>query len=229
MSQLILFSPISMVLAYRYFSFLITRTKVKALIVMSSLMQLTKARNQLHFQLNTRNQVKFIVLQIARLCRFNYEDLFECPKVNLAKTEEHHWLQQFASSLDSTKSWAQYHIQEKCTQPPIVKDTNSLLPLLRDKVNALDIQVHTINLNIKSISAWRPSWKPVDSSDCLVYALTKDAQFRFPEYLLNYSAMFVGLHVVKCLLVTNRQFIEGSGNSRGMFISNNRSRRCGFR
>ena len=146
MSQLILFSPISMVLAYRYFSFLITRTKVKALIVMSSLTQLTKARNQLHFQLNTRNQVKFIVLQIAQLCRFNYEDLFECPKVNLAKTEEHHWLQQFASSLDSTKSWAQYHIQEKCTQPPIVKDTNSLLPLLRDKVNALDMSMHFIQL-----------------------------------------------------------------------------------
>ena len=146
MSQLILFSPISMALAYRYFSFLITRTKVKALIVMSSLTQLKKARNQLHFQLNTRNQVKFIVLQIAQLCWFNYEDLFECPKVNLAKTEEHQWLQQFASSLDSTKSWAQYHIQEKCAQPPIVKDTNSLLPLLRDKVNALYMSMHFIQL-----------------------------------------------------------------------------------
>ena len=77
----------------------------------------------------------------AQLCRFNYEDLFEYPEVNLAKTEEHQWLQQFASSVNSAKPWAQCHIHEKCIQPPIVKDTNSLLPLHRDKVNTLDMQV----------------------------------------------------------------------------------------
>ena len=67
------------------------------------------------------------------LCRFNYEDLFEYPELNSAKTEEQLWLQQFASFADSAKSWAQYHIQEKYIQPPNVKDTNSLLPLLRIK------------------------------------------------------------------------------------------------
>ena len=29
----------------------------------------------------------------APLCRFNYEDLFEYPELNLAKTEEQQWLQ----------------------------------------------------------------------------------------------------------------------------------------
>ena len=41
----------------------------------------------------------------APLFRFNYEDLFEYHEVNLVRTKEHQWLQQFASSIDSTKSW----------------------------------------------------------------------------------------------------------------------------
>ena len=42
----------------------------------------------------------------AALSRFNYEDLFEYPEVNLAKTEENQWLQQISSSVDSAKSRA---------------------------------------------------------------------------------------------------------------------------
>ena len=53
----------------------------------------------------------------APLFRFSYEDLFEYYEVNLVRTKEHQWLQQFASSIDSTKSWAQFYIQEKCIQP----------------------------------------------------------------------------------------------------------------
>ena len=66
----------------------------------------------------------------APLCRFNYEDLFEYSELNLAKTDEQQWLQQFASFADSAKSWVQYHIHKNCIQPPNVKDTNYLLPLL---------------------------------------------------------------------------------------------------
>ena len=117
----------------------------------------------------------------APLCRFNYEYLFEHPQLDLAKTEEQQWLQQFGSFADSAKSWAQYHIHEKCIQPPNVKDTNSLLPLLRDRGNTLDMQVRKMHLNIKAISALNPGQTPVDVSDCPVYALTKEAQFRFLE------------------------------------------------
>ena len=137
--------------------------------------------------------------------------MFEYPELNLAKTEEQQLLQQFVSFVNSAKSWAQYHIHEKCIQPPNVKDTNSLLPLLRDRVNTLDMQVHTMNLNIKAISALNPGQTPVDVSDCPVYALTKETQFRFPEHFSNYFAMFRGLHIEQCLLVTHGQFIEGSG------------------
>ena len=111
----------------------------------------------------------------APLCRFNNEDLFEYPELNLAKNKEQQWLQQFASFSDSAKSWAQYHIHKKCIQPPNVKDTNSLLPLLRYRVNTLDMQVHTMNLNIKAISSLNSSQTPVNVSDCPVYALINEA------------------------------------------------------
>ena len=130
--------------------------------------------------------------------------MFEYP-------EDQQWLQQFASFSDSAKSWAQYNIHEKCIQPPNVKDTNSLLPLLQDRVNTLDMQVHTMNLNIKAIIALNPSQTPVDVSDCPVYALTKEAQFQFPEQFSNYFVILMGLHIEQCLLVTHGQFIEGSG------------------
>ena len=151
------------------------------------------------------------IKKLAPIRRFSYKDLFEYPEVNLAKTGEHQWLQQFASSADSAKSWAQYHIHEKCMQPPIIKTTNSLLPLFGDKVNTLDMQVYTVNLNIKAINAINPGQTPADVSDCPVDALTKEAQFQFPEHFSKYFAMFGGLHIEQCLLVTHGQFIEGSG------------------
>ena len=86
-----------------------------------------------------------------------------------------------------------------------------MLPLLRDRVNTLDMQVHAMNLNIKAISSLNPGQTPVDASNCPVYALTKEAQFRFPEQFSNYFAMFGGLHIEQCFLVTHGQFIEGSG------------------
>ena len=137
--------------------------------------------------------------------------MFEYPELNLAKNKEQQWLQQFASFSDSAKSWAQYNIHEKCIQPPNVKDTNSLLPLLQDRVNTFDMQVHTMNLNIKAIIALNPGQTPVDVSDCPVYALTKEAQFQFPEQFSNYFVILMGLHIEQCLLVTHGQFIEGSG------------------
>ena len=177
-----------MALVYHYFSFLITRTKLKVSIVMALLMQFT---NQEIAPLPAEyTQPKKVYRSseelFAPLCRFSYEDLFAYPELNLAKTEKQQLLQQFASFVDSAKSWAQYHIHEKCIQPPNVKDTNSLLLLLRDRVNTLDMQVHTMNLNIKATSALNLGQTTVDVSDYRVYALTKEAQFRFPEQLLNY-------------------------------------------
>ena len=75
----------------------------------------------------------------------------------------------------------------------------------------LDMLVHTVYLNIKAICALNPGQTPVDVSYFPVYALIKETQFRFPEHFLNYFAMFGGIHIAQCLLVTHGHFIEGSG------------------
>ena len=53
--------------------------------------------------------------------------IFEYPELNLEKTEQQQWSQQFSSFVDSSKSWAQYYIEEKCIQPRNIKETNSFL------------------------------------------------------------------------------------------------------
>ena len=68
-----------------------------------------------------------------------------------------------------------------------------------------------MNLNINAISALNPGQTPVDVSDCPVYALKREAPFRFPEYFSNQFVIFGGLHIEQCLLVIHGQFIEGSG------------------
>ena len=68
------------------------------------------------------------------------------------------------------------------------------------------MQVYTMNLNIKAISALKSGQTSVDVSDCPAYT-----QFRFPEHFSIYFVMFGGLHIEQWLLVTHGQFIEGSG------------------
>ena len=139
-----------------------------------------------------------------------FNDLDEFQDLNSAKDEEYKWLQQFSLSVDHAKSWAQYHVSEDhCV--PVCEGTNSLLPLLRDKVNTLDMQCHTMKLNMKVVNALNPDQTPVDVSDCPVYALTKEAQYRFSGEFSNYFAMFGGLHIEQCLLVIHGQFIQDSG------------------
>ena len=147
----------------------------------------------------------------APLCTYNFVDLTNYPDLERAKLEEQKWLNQFVSAAEPAKSWAQYHIQEKNIQPPTIEDTNSLLPLLRDKVNSLDMQVHTMRLNKKAVSALNPGQTPVDMSDCPVFAFTKEAQYRLADEFSDYFAMFGGLHIEQCMLVTHGQLIAGSG------------------
>ena len=68
-----------------------------------------------------------------------------------------------------------------------------------------------MNLNIKAISTLNPGQTPVDVSDCPVDALTKEAQFRFPEHISTYFAMLGGLHMSNACWLLNGQFIERSG------------------
>ena len=143
----------------------------------------------------------------APLCTYDFNDL-DFSNLNSAKDEEYKWLHQFAISVDTAKAWAQYHVGENHSAP-LCEGTNSLLPLLRDKVNTLDMQCHTMKLNVKAVNALNPG--QTDVSDCPVYALTKEAQYRFPNQFTDSFAMFGGLHIEQCLLVIHGQFVQDSG------------------
>ena len=141
---------------------------------------------------------------------FNFEDLLEYPDLTVAKQKEQNWLQQTVSTGNTGKSWAQYHAGEN-RDVPLQQGTNVLLPLIRDKVNTLDMQYHIMKLNIKAVEALNPGQTPVDVSDQPVYALTKEVQYRFAEEFHDYFAMFVGLHIEQCLLKIHGQLIAGNG------------------
>ena len=76
---------------------------------------------------------------------------------------------------------------------------NALLPLIRDKVNTTDKQCYIMKLNIKAVEALDPGQTPADKSDCPIFALTKEAIYRFVDQFLNYFGIFRGLHIQQCL------------------------------
>ena len=132
----------------------------------------------------------------APLCSYNYTDLNEYPDLDCAKLEERKWASEFSLGRDE-KAWVQNHIGKIETAKPqeIYQGENALLPLLSDKVNTLDMQCHTMKLNMKVVNALNPGQTPVDTSDCPIFALTKEAIYRFPYQFKNYFAMFGGLHI----------------------------------
>ena len=147
----------------------------------------------------------------APLCCVNFEDT-NLDQLEEAMNDEFKWASQFAASYDQNKSWAQYHINNLSENSSNnISGENALLPLIRDKINTIEMQCHTMELNIKSVNVVNPGQTPVDVSDCPIYALTKEVIYRFPERFSNYVAMFGGLHIEQCLLVVHGQLIENSG------------------
>ena len=97
-----------MALAYHYFIFLITRTKVDCHGFIDAVYHVKKLAPLPAEYTEPRKVYRSSEELFAPLCRFSYEDLFEYPELDLAKTEEQQWLQQFSSFVDSAKSRAQY-------------------------------------------------------------------------------------------------------------------------
>ena len=54
-------------------------------------------------------------------------------------------------------------------------------------------------LNIKAFNILNPGQMPVGTSDCQIYALTKEAIYCFPDKFPGYCAMFGGLDIEQCL------------------------------
>ena len=91
------------------------------------------------------------------------------PDLQRKKLEEHKWLHQFVSDVAQGLESIS-HKREKY-RTTTTTDT-------RYKVNTLDMQVHTMRLNKKVVKELNPTQTPVDVSDCPVFDLTKEAQYR---------------------------------------------------
>lgn len=73
------------------------------------------------------------------------------------------------------------------------------------------MQCHSMRLNNKAVNALNPEQMPVDTSDCPIYALTKEAICCFPDKFAGYCAMFESLHIEQSLLVKHGQLVDCSG------------------
>ena len=93
------------------------------------------------------------------------------PNLQREELKEEKWLQ-LSVSTEAPKSWAQYHIEESKRDLQSTEDIISLITLLQDKVNTLNMQVHTLRLNQKAVNALNSSQTPADVSDCPVFAMT---------------------------------------------------------
>ena len=71
----------------------------------------------------------------------------------------------------------QHHAAKKCND---VRKTgiNTILSLIRAPGHTLDTQYHCISIIKSTINKINPGQTPVDSCDELVYALTKEIQWR---------------------------------------------------
>ena len=77
-----------------------------------------------------------------------------------------------------------------------------------------------MNIIMDTIGEINPSQTPVDVCDQLIYALTKQLQWRFPSHFRKYFCLFGGVHVEKRLLVLHSDFIKGSGLPEVLGLSN---------
>ena len=154
----------------------------------------------------------------APLPSCNFNDFTEFIEVSTAFVEEVRWLKE-VNNISRTRSSetstlisgrAQHHATFK-RGPDYPPGINTILPLLRDKVNTLKMQSHIMILNINSTKVLNPSQTPVDVSDCPVYALTKELQWRYPNKFGNYFSLMGSLHIEQSLLITHGQLIEGTG------------------
>ena len=152
----------------------------------------------------------------APLCSINFEDILLFSNLDVAFDEELFWLnnvqEEFFNFTENTDfpAWARYHSSFN-RGPNQLVGINTILPLIPEKVNTLQMQGHCMTLNINSTKALNSTQTPIDVSDQPVYAITKELQYRHPHLFEKYCPIMGGLHIEQSLLAIHGQLIEGSG------------------
>ena len=103
------------------------------------------------------------------VCTYNFIDIQDFSELDSAKMQEYSWALQFSiPDVQNAKAWAQYHIDTNDLVASEWLDENSLLQFIREEINTLEMQWHTIRLKIKAVSALNPGPTSVDTSDCAI-------------------------------------------------------------
>ena len=142
----------------------------------------------------------------APLCSINFSDIDCYADLEVAFQEELDWLKIVTTCFLSTgnnnlfSGWAQHHVSYNRGLVHL-PGINTILPLLGNKVNTLQMQSHCMMLNVNSIQVLNPDQTPVDVSDQSVYALSKELQFRYPDIFGDYVPSMGALHIEQSLLV----------------------------
>ena len=125
----------------------------------------------------------------APLPSCNFNDFTEFIEVSTAFVEEVRWLKE-VNNISRTRSsetstlisgWAQHHATFK-RGPDFPPGINTILPLLRDKVNTLKMQRHIMILNINSTKVSKVVEGLKNSDFCENYIFFKVTLFLIEIY-----------------------------------------------
>lgn len=75
----------------------------------------------------------------------------------------------------------------------------------------LSMQYQCVNIVTNTINKVNPGQTPVDVCHFLIFALTTQFQWRYPEKFGNYFCLFGGCHIQKLLLLLVGGFVSDSG------------------
>ena len=89
-----------------------------------------------------------------------------------------------------------------------IRFATSAAPTLSSREQSLLL---TMLLNISSTKILNEDQTPVDTCDEPLFALSKEAQYRYPKLFSNYVVLFGALHIEQSLLGIHGQLIDGSG------------------
>ena len=107
--------------------------------------------------------------------------------------------------------WSKYHSNK---EPNVlsVKGHHSLLPLIDAPVDTIASQYHCMDI-IMSIEHLNPGQIAIDVCDQLMYALTKEVQYRNPEKFGpgQYFCLMGDLYIEMCILAIHGELIYRSG------------------
>lgn len=131
------------------------------------------------------------------------------------REEEFIWMEKVfhASELDENTNitWSAHHASQS-RNPPFEVSIASLLPLLRDQAHSVATIKHAMGKIQEAVRFLNPGQTPVMAADQPLFALSKQIQWKWPEYGEDkFVIMFGGLHIEMAGLRSLGILLQDSG------------------